>query len=286
VNPGLRRQLANGEVVLAAGVFDALSARLAEQAGFSALYLGGAALAASRLGRRDVGILSLAEMADAATGIGLASELPVIVDADSGYGGIDNVDRAVRELERAGAQALHIEDKAWPPGGPEPLVPVDLACEKLAVASAARGSEGPLLIARCDALPVAGLEEAIARCRAYLEAGADALFLQGFRNEEEVRTASDAFRDSPAPLVYLMSSRVGVPDLGVEELAALGYRLLLAPSLALLAAAAAIRDGFEQLRERGRIGAISTPTLAREELESCLGGIGFHGEPIAGGEKG
>src|SRR5919197_243656 len=191
--------LSRREPVVAPGAYDALSARLAEQAGFGAVYMTGFGASASLLGRPDVGLLSFAEMADHARRIVAAVGVPVIADADDGYGNPLNVRRTVREYEAAGVAALHIEDQVAPKRcghlAGKHVIPVEEMVEKVRAAADARSEM--LVIARTDARAVEGLEAALDRARAYREAGADVLFVEAPESEAEVQAVAAAFPDTP-----------------------------------------------------------------------------------------
>src|SRR6201986_161813 len=171
-----------GDTVLAPGCYDALGARLIEEAGFPAAYMSGFSSAASHLGRPDIGLMALAAMVDNARRIASAVEIPVIADADTGFGNSINVIRTVREYEAAGVAAIHIEDQVMPKKcghmSGKQVVPAEEMAAKVSAAVAARRSPDFLIIARTDARAVEGLESALARARRYREAGADALFVE------------------------------------------------------------------------------------------------------------
>ena len=170
------------QAVVAIGAFGPMPAKLAEQVGFEAVYMPGGGTALNRLGVADLGLITMTEMVDNAAAIAQAVSVPVIADADTGFGNQLNVQRTVREYERAGVAAIHIEDQIFPkrcgslPG--KTLVPIEEAAQKIAAAVAARSDPDFLIIARCDGLLVAGMDEVVRRGEAYLEAGADMLFIE------------------------------------------------------------------------------------------------------------
>ena len=188
---GLRERFEAGEMVLAPGCYDALGARLVEEAGFHAAYMTGFGSAASRLGRPDIGLMSLLEMVDNARRIAQAVDIPVIADADTGYGNPINVIRTVHEYESAGVSAIHLEDQVMPKKcghmDGKQVVPVAEMAAKVAAAVAARRSPEFLIIARTDARAVEGLEAALERARIYREAGADALFIEAPQSRRRSR---------------------------------------------------------------------------------------------------
>lgn len=203
---GLRELFEAGEMVLAPGCYDALGARLVEEAGFPAAYMTGFGSAASRLGRPNVGLMSLPEMVDNAHRIAEAVQIPVIADADTGYGNSINVIRTVREYEAAGVAAIHIEDQVMPKKcghmDGKMVVPADEMAAKVAAAVAARRSPDFLIIARTDARSVEGLDGALERARRYREAGADALFVEAPQSVQEIETIARTFPDVPLLFNY------------------------------------------------------------------------------------
>jgi methylisocitrate lyase len=245
----LRALLDSGETIVAPGVFNALVARLAQEAGFRALYVSGAALSAS-LALPDLGLLTLQELVDAVRPIVRATGLPVIADADTGFGEVLNVMRTVRELEEVGCAAVQIEDQVMPKrcghlSGKE-LVPAEAMAEK--VAAAVRARRHLLVVARTDARATEGLVAAIRRAQLYAEAGADVVFPEALESPDEFRAFADQVR---VPLLANMTEFGRTPLLSVDEFAALGYRIVIFPVTALRVAARAVEELFWDLRERG-----------------------------------
>jgi len=249
----LRRLLDSGEMVLAPGCYDALGARLVEEAGFAAAYMTGFGSAASRLGRPDVGLMTLPEMADNARQIAGAVDIPVIADADTGYGNPINVIRTVHEYEAAGVAAIHIEDQVMPKkcGHMEgkQLIPIGEMVAKVAAAVAARRSPEFLIIARTDARAVEGLEGALERARRYREAGADALFVEAPQSTAEIETIAGAFAD--VPLLFNYAEGGKTPPVTNQFLRELGFSLVIFPISTLLAATAAMRSVLNEIRAKG-----------------------------------
>jgi carboxyvinyl-carboxyphosphonate phosphorylmutase len=248
---GLRELLAGAEPVLAPGAYDALSARLVERAGFPAVYMTGFGASASLLGRPDVGLLSFAEMAGHARRLVQAVGVPVIADADDGYGNPLNVMRTVQEYEAAGVAALHIEDQVAPKRcghmeGKHVIDPAEMV-EKVRAAVEARGDDGPLIIARTDARAIHGLDAAIDRARRYREAGADVLFVEAPETEAEIEAVAEAFPD--VPLVFNWVEGGKTPQLPVERIRELGFALVIFPVSTLFAAAQAVADVLARLGE-------------------------------------
>ena len=240
-------------MVLAPGCYDALSARLVEEAGFPAAYMTGFGTAASRLGRPDVGLLTLTEMADNARRIAHAVEIPVIADADTGYGNPINVIRTVQEYEAAGIAAIHIEDQVMPKKcghmeGKE-LIAAGEMVAKLEAAVAARQSPSFLIIARTDARAPEGLDAAIERARAYRQAGADVLFIEAPQSVAEIETIASTFED--VPLLFNYAEGGKTPPVSHAQLRRLGFSIVIFPISTLLTATAAIRAALAQIKADG-----------------------------------
>lgn len=244
--------LAGSEPIVAPGAYDALSARLIEAAGFGAVYMTGFGTAASLLGRPDVGLLGMSEMVANARRIVDAVGVPVIADADTGYGNPINVIRTVHEYEQAGVAALHIEDQLAPKkcGHMEgkQLVPAQDMVAKVRAAVAARRSE-LVLIARTDARAVEGMASALERARSYRDAGADVIFFEAPQTEEEIETIATELAD--VPLLFNWAEGGKTPPIGYERLRALGFRIIIFPISTLLAATRGIRDVLSIIRADG-----------------------------------
>jgi 2,3-dimethylmalate lyase len=251
--PSLRTLLETARPVLAPGCYDALGARLIEEAGFSAVYMSGFGTSAGLLGRPDVGLVSMTEMADNARRIVDAVNLPVIADADTGYGNPINVLRTVRAYEKAGVAALHIEDQVAPKkcGHMEgkQVVSVNEMVEKVRAAVDARISSDLLIIARTDARAVEGLDAAIERAACYREAGADILFIEAPQSVEEIRLIASAFPS--VPLLFNYAEGGKTPAIEHALLAELGYAIVIFPIATLLAATKTIRAMLERIRADG-----------------------------------
>jgi carboxyvinyl-carboxyphosphonate phosphorylmutase len=258
----LRELLATPDLIVAPGAYDCLSARLIEAAGFPAVYMTGFGTAAAYLGRPDVGLLGMSEMADNARRIVQAVDLPVIADADTGYGNAINVIRTVQAYESAGVAALHIEDQIAPKrcGHMEgkQLVPAAEMIDKIRAAVAARSSPDLVVIARTDARAVEGLDAALDRARRYRDAGADLLFVEAPESESDVERVADALRD--VPLLFNWAEGGKTPPMPLPRLRELGFRIVIFPIGALLVAARAIRDLMQTLAEHG------TPALAADRM--------------------
>jgi 2-methylisocitrate lyase-like PEP mutase family enzyme len=270
---GLGALLASGEMVLAPGCYDALGARLVEEAGFPAAYMTGFGSSASRLGRPDVGLLTMSEMVDNARRIARAVEIPVIADADTGYGNQLNVIRTVQDYEAAGVAALHIEDQVMPKKcghleGKQVITAGEMAA-KVAAAVAARRSSDLLIIARTDARAVEGLSSALDRARRYRDAGADMLFVEAPQSIEEIETIAATFPD--VPLVFNYAEGGKTPSVTHEFLRDLGIRLVIFPLSTLLVATAAMRSVLAEIRAKGSPIDVLPSMLRFEEFLDFIG---------------
>lgn len=249
----LRELLAAGDPVLAPGAYDALSARLVEAAGFPAVYMTGFGTTAALLGRPDVGLLGGAEMIDNARRIAAAVDLPLVADADTGYGNPINVVRTVREYEQAGVAGIHLEDQVMPKRcghmTGKAVVPAEEMVAKVRAAVAARTDPHFLLIARTDARAVEGLDSAIERAQAYADAGADALFVEAPLSEDEIATVATSLAGTP--LIFNWAEGGRTPPVPLARLGELGFAMVIFPIGTLLAATAGIRSVLATVRAEG-----------------------------------
>ena len=250
----LRALLAAGEPLMAPGAYDALSARLIEQAGFRAVYMTGFGTTASLLGRPDVGLLSAAEMVDNAARIVSAVDVPVIADADTGYGNAITVLRTVRSYEQAGVAGIQLEDQVMPKKcghmSGKAVIGTGEMVGKLRAAVAARRDPDLVLIARTDAVAVHGVQDAVDRARAYAEAGADLLFVEAPTTAEDIAWVAQELR-GVAPLVFNWAEGGRTPPLSMAEISTLGFGLVIYPIGTLLAATAGIRSLLATLQAEG-----------------------------------
>ena len=228
----LKTRLASDEILVAPGVYDALTAALAAQAGFEALYLSGAAVAYTRLGRPDIGLTSVSEMADTMALIRDRVDIPVIIDADTGFGNALNAQRTIRLYERAGANALQVEDQTYPKRcghlAEKSIIPTTEMVGKIAAMADARASDDTLIIARTDAVAVEGFDAAIDRAEAYVEAGADALFIEALRSVDEMKTVTERFKGR-VPLLVNMVEGGATPIQNAAFLNDLGFSIVIFP---------------------------------------------------------
>jgi 2-methylisocitrate lyase-like PEP mutase family enzyme len=268
----LRELLARPKPLMAPGAADALTARLIAKQGFEAIYMTGAGTTAVRLGMPDVGLLTMSEMADNAQRIAEASQLPLVADADTGYGGPMNVQRTVRAYERAGAAGIHLEDQQWPKRcghlAGKSIIPVEEMVAKIRAGLDARHDDDFVLIARTDSLAVEGFERAIERCRRYEEAGADMIFLEAPSKMEHLAAIPKAFRK---PCLYNMASSGKTPFLGIEEIGRLGFKLVIYPNFALLAAITAMTSTLEELKRTGSIAEVAKRIASFQDFFNLVG---------------
>ena len=272
---GLRERIATGGMLVAPGVYDALTARLASGVGFDALYMTGYGTAAARRGLPDLGLLTMTEMVENLRAIVDATGAPVIADADTGFGNAINVARTVQEYERAGAAALHIEDQQWPKRcghmDGKRVVPCEEMVGKLRAALDARQDESLLVIARTDALAVEGWQAALERGHAYLEAGADVLFVEAPETVEQMEAIPSEF---DAPCLINMAPRT--PSRSTEDLESMGYAIAIFPAACLSAAIKATLDGLRSLRATGKAAEFREFLPAFLEFNEMLGASRYH----------
>ena len=248
----LKSRLNQPNIVLAPGIYDALSALIAEQSGFEALYLSGASIAYTRLGRSDVGLTTFTEVADTLARITERVALPVIVDADTGFGNALNVMRTVKGFERAGAAMIQIEDQTFPKRcghlDGKSVVPVGEMVGKLKAALDARTSSSTLILARTDSLAVEGLDTAFERAQAYLEAGVDALFIEALRSPAQMEAACQRFAGR-IPLLANMVEGGKTPVQSATELQAFGFRIAIFPGGTARAVAHTLQGYYASLQQ-------------------------------------
>jgi len=268
----LRELIARPGAVMAPGVADALNARLVARHGFEAIYMTGAGTTAVRLGMPDVGLLTMTEMIDNAARIADASGLPLIADADNGYGGVLNVRRTIQGYERAGAAAVHIEDQVIPKRcghlAGKQLVPVEEMTAKLRAAADARVDADFVLIARTDAVAVEGFDAALERAARYREAGADVLFIEA-PNAEQLPKIAPRFKG--VPLLYNMATSGKTPFLSKTEIERLGFKLIIYPNWLMLAAIKAASQVLETLKKEGSIAGLAPQVPSFKEFFDLVG---------------
>ncbi|MQA06825.1 MAG: isocitrate lyase [Streptosporangiales bacterium] len=268
----LARLIARGELLVLPGVYDGLSARVAEEAGFECLYVSGGAIARS-CGLPDLGLLSMTEVRDRIASICDAVSIPVVVDIDTGYGNALNVHRTAREFARLGAAAFQLEDQVTPKkcghyAGKELIGAAEMV-GKIQAAQEARGDGGPLLIARTDAVATEGLESAVDRARRYAAAGAEILFVEAPTDREQITAVARELTGHPLLINMFEGGRT--PVVPPDELAALGYRIVIVPSDLQRAAIHAMRTTAAELRQQGSTAALSHQLTSFDERDVLIG---------------
>ena len=250
----LRARLQAKDILIAPGIYDGMTAMLAERAGFEAVYLSGAAVAYTRLGRPDIGLTSVSEMTDTMALIRDRVGLPVIIDADTGFGNALNAQRTMRLYERAGANALQVEDQTFPKRcghlTDKSLIPVAEMTGKIAAMADARASDETLIIARTDAVAVEGFDPALDRAEAYLAAGADVLFIEAPRSGDELRHLAGHF-EGRVPLLANMVEGGTTPIQNATDLEAMGFSIAIFPGGIVRALARTAEDYYASLRQHG-----------------------------------
>jgi 2,3-dimethylmalate lyase len=272
VRPNLRSRLASKELLVAPGVFDGISAKIADQMGFEALYMTGYGTVASHLGLPDAGIATYTDMVGRVGVIAKATQTPLIADGDTGYGGLLNVQHTVRGYEAAGAVAIQLEDQEFPKKCGHMLgrrvVPIDDMVDKIKVATSSRDDGNFLIIARTDARTTLGLDEALRRADAYAKAGADILFVESPESIEEMRTIGRTF---DRPLVANMVEGGRTPVVDKKTLEELGYAIAIFPAFGFLAAGEALRQVYGHLKAHGSSVGGNVPLYKFSEFSELMG---------------
>lgn len=268
----LRALLGGPDATIVVGAANALSARLAEQAGFACCFVTGAGLANERFGLPDIGLVSMTEVVDEAARICDAVDIPVIVDADTGFGGPLSVMRTVHLLERAGAAGIQIEDQAMPKrcghfAGQRLVEPAEM-CSRIEAALSARADPDLVLIARTDARSVSGIGEALGRARLYATAGADVIFVEAPRTVDELRRIP--LELAPTPVILNVVEGGKTPQLPLAELQQMGYRLILHANLLLRVMLKAGQDALAVLFETGTSLGLGERVLAWEQRQALV----------------
>lgn len=259
-NAALAAKIRRKEFISAPGVFELISARLADQMGFDALYMTGYGAVASYLGIPDAGLATYSDMVNRVSQICRITNTPLIADGDTGYGGLLNVEHTIRGYEQAGAAVIQIEDQQFPkkcghtPG--RKVIPIEEAVAKIRVAVETRDSKDFLIIARTDARGGHGLDEALRRGEAFAEAGADIIFIESPESVEEMRKIGETFDQ---PLIANMVEGGSTPVLSRDELADIGYSLAIFPASGFLAMAAALKGVYRDILDKGSTIATEVP---------------------------
>jgi len=269
----LKELLGGTRCIVAPGVADAFAARMVAMEGFEACYMTGFGTSLTRLGMPDIGLLTMSEMVDNAARIADACDMPLVADADTGYGNPMNVRRTIREYERAGVAGVHLEDQPWPKRcghlAGKRVVPVAEMEAKLKAAVDSRRDGDFAVIARTDAIAVEGFEAALERGERYRAAGADMIFIEAPSSLAQVETIGRRF--AGVPLLYNMAASGKTPDLDNASMARLGFRLAIFPNWLLLAAIPAMRRMLRELKEKGSIAAIRGDVATFREFTEIAG---------------
>jgi len=270
----LRERLQQNDILVAPGVFDALTAVIAKDAGFEALYLSGAAVAYTRLGGPDIGLTSANEMAETMSLIADRVSIPVIMDADAGFGNALNAQRTMQLYERAGASALQLEDQQHPKRcghlADKQLISMGEMCGKIKAMTDIRRSDDTLLVARTDAIAVEGFDAALVRADAYLAAGADVLFIEAPQTREQLTQIGQRYADS-IPLLANMVEGGHTPITDAADLQTLGFSIAIFPGGIVRALARTAQDYYANLRAQGSNNAFADRMFDFNGLNSILG---------------
>ena len=268
------KSIISRDILLAPGIYDALSGLIAEQAGARAVYLSGASIAYTRFGRSDVGLVSASEVHDTLAAVTDRIQIPVIVDADTGFGNALNVQRTIRNFERAGAAAIQIEDQSFPKRcghlNGKTLISKDEMVGKIKAAIDARKETNTLIIARTDARGVEGLSEAIDRAQAYQEAGADILFIEAPHSIDEMKLIRKSFGED-IPLLANMVEGGKTPIKTANDLKSLGFNIVIFPGGAVRAATFQLQQYYAGLIENGSTSEFSDSMHNFDSLNSVIG---------------
>ena len=267
-----RQLLAEPGIIVAPGAYDCLTATIIQQAGFPAVYMTGAGTSVARLGYPDLALATMTEMLANAADIANVVDIPVIADADTGYGGLLNVQRTVRQYERTGVAAIHIEDQEFPKRcghlDNKRVIPADDMVPKIRAAVDARTDPDFTIIVRTDALAVTGWDDTMRRCEDYLKAGADALFVEALRTPEEAERVTAAF---DVPLLYNFVETGKSPLIPAPELENLGFKIVIFPVSALLTVCRVVGDVMRDLKELGTTAHLLDNMLSVEECFNTVG---------------
>ena len=268
-----RKMLREPDIIVAPGAYDCLTAAIIQQAGFPAVYMTGAGTSVARLGYPDLALATLTEMLANAADIVAAVQVPVIADADTGYGGVLNVRRTVAGYQRAGVAAIHIEDQEFPKRcghlDNKRVIPQGDMVQKIRAAVDARTDQDFTIIVRTDALAVTGWDDCMRRCEAYIDAGADLLFVEALRTPEQAERAVKSF---DVPLLYNFVETGKSPLIPAPELEQLGFKVVIFPASALLTVCRAVTDLMQQLRELGTTSHLLDRMVS---LEDCFNIVGL-----------
>lgn len=270
----LRELLAGPDTIVAPGMYDGLTGLMVEQAGFDAAYIGGASIAYSRLGRSDIGLTTCSEVVDTVSKIRDRIDIPFVVDADTGFGNALNVQRTMRMYERAGASGIQLEDQTTPKRcghlDGKTLVSTEEMVGKIKAAQDARQDENTVIVGRTDAIAVEGFEAALDRAEAYVEAGADMLFVEAPRSMDELKAVGERFAGR-VPLLANMVEGGKTPLSNADELGALGFKFIIFPGAMVRIIAKAGQDYLKALKEDGSTAQVRDRMFDFDGLNNLLG---------------
>lgn len=267
-----RKLLAQPGIITAPGAYDCLTASIIQQAGFPAIYMTGAGTSVARLGYPDLALATMSEMLSNASDIVSVVDVPVIADADTGYGGILNIQRTVRQYERSGVAAIHIEDQESPKRcghlDNKRVIPAEDMVQKIRAAVDARTDPDFTIIVRTDALAVTGWDDSMRRCEDYIKAGADVLFVEALRTPEEAERAAKSL---DVPLLYNYVETGKSPLIPASELEALGFKIVIFPVSALLTICRVVTDLMGELKQKGTTSHLLDSMVNVEECFNIVG---------------
>lgn len=269
----LAARFKKNELIVAPGIYEMLSARIADRMGFDCLYMTGYGVVASYLGLPDAGIATYSDMVNRVQQFGLVTNTPFIADGDTGYGGLLNVQHAVRGYEAAGSCGIQLEDQEFPKKCGHMLgrrvISIDDAAAKIRVAAESRTDRNFLIIARTDARTTNGLDDALRRAEAFLKAGADVLFVESPESVEEMYTIGRTFKG--VPLLANMVEGGRTPVLDAAQLQEIGYRIAIFPAIGFLSAAAALEQAYTDLKKTGSSTKLSVPVYDFKKMGALMG---------------
>jgi len=267
-----RQLLKEPGIIQAPGAYDCLTAKLIEKAGFPAVYMTGAGTSVAQLGHPDLGLASMTEMVANAASLADILEVPLIADADTGYGGVLNVRRTVRQYERAGVAAIHIEDQEMPKRcghlDDKKVVSTEDMVQKIRAAVDARTDDDFTIIVRTDSIAVTGWDDAMHRCDEYVKAGADVLFVEALRTPEEVERAG---KNLDIPLLFNFVESGKSPLLPASELERFGFKIVIYPASALLSVTHVVEQVMAQLKEKGTTAHLMDSMVSLEDCFEAMG---------------
>ena len=272
VTSKLRQLIEQPGIIVAPGAYDCLTAKIIQQSGFPAVYMTGAGTSVARYGFPDLALASMTEMISNAADITASVSVPVIADADTGYGGLLNVGRTVRKYEQSGVAAIHIEDQEFPKRcghlDDKRVIPTEDMIPKIKEAVEARSDKDFLIIVRTDALAVTGWEDTMDRCHRYIDAGADVLFVEALRSAEDAQRAVESL---PVPLLYNFVETGKSPLLSASDLESIGFKIVIFPASNLLLVTATIKKLMAELKEKGTTVGMMEQMVSLQECFELMG---------------